>query len=98
MYKCTFARNPRCSRRRRIDEADISRPVAVDQRAANCLEEAVRLFTTMQSRCHLPSFIASFLSYSVLVGSLLPNSHLWNCSTAHEVLLRDKEIFLLEGR
>ncbi|GFU88794.1 uncharacterized protein TNCV_4444711 [Trichonephila clavipes] len=47
----TLARNPRCSRRRRIDEADISTPAAVDQRAANCLEENVRSFTSMQSRC-----------------------------------------------
>ncbi|GFX56700.1 uncharacterized protein TNCV_494481 [Trichonephila clavipes] len=50
LYKGTLARNPRCSRRRRIDEADISTPVEV-QRAANCLEEAVRSFTAMQSRC-----------------------------------------------
>ncbi|GFX01920.1 uncharacterized protein TNCV_371091 [Trichonephila clavipes] len=41
----TLACNPRCRRRRRIDEVDISKPVAVDQRAANCLEEAVRSFT-----------------------------------------------------
>ncbi|GFV13079.1 uncharacterized protein TNCV_4714041 [Trichonephila clavipes] len=51
LYKGTLARNPRCVRRRRIDEANISTPVAVDQRAANCLEEAVRSFTTMRSRC-----------------------------------------------
>ncbi|GFV80285.1 uncharacterized protein TNCV_4956881 [Trichonephila clavipes] len=36
---------------RRIDEADISKPVAIDQRAANCLEETVRSFTAMPSRC-----------------------------------------------
>ncbi|GFW53679.1 uncharacterized protein TNCV_4815801 [Trichonephila clavipes] len=52
MYKGTLARNPRCSKRRRID-VDISTPVAVDQLAANCLEEAVRSFTTMRSRCRL---------------------------------------------
>ncbi|GFV65253.1 uncharacterized protein TNCV_4572531 [Trichonephila clavipes] len=51
LYKGILARNPRCIRRRRIDEADISTPVAVDQRAANCLDEAVRPFTTMRSRC-----------------------------------------------
>ncbi|GFX27374.1 uncharacterized protein TNCV_34731 [Trichonephila clavipes] len=34
-----------------INEARISTPVAVDQRAANCLEETVRSFTTMRSRC-----------------------------------------------
>ncbi|GFU46918.1 hypothetical protein TNCV_3790031 [Trichonephila clavipes] len=49
MYKGTLASNPRCSRHRRIDEADISTPVAVDHSAANCLEEAVR--STMRSRC-----------------------------------------------
>ncbi|GFW64577.1 uncharacterized protein TNCV_3513991 [Trichonephila clavipes] len=38
-------------RRRRIHEADISTPVAVDQRTAKCLEEAVRLFTAIWSRC-----------------------------------------------
>ncbi|GFU92016.1 uncharacterized protein TNCV_4224701 [Trichonephila clavipes] len=47
----TLAHNPRCSRRRRIDEADISRPVAVDQSDSNCLEKAVRSLTTMRSRC-----------------------------------------------
>ncbi|GFW91248.1 uncharacterized protein TNCV_736631 [Trichonephila clavipes] len=50
ILECTLARNPRCSRRRRIDKADISTFVAVDQRAANCLEEAVRSFTTMWSK------------------------------------------------
>ncbi|GFT12458.1 uncharacterized protein TNCV_4336211 [Trichonephila clavipes] len=38
-------------RRRRVDEADISIPVAVEQCAVNCLEEAVRSFTVMRSRC-----------------------------------------------
>ncbi|GFT00644.1 uncharacterized protein TNCV_141891 [Trichonephila clavipes] len=51
LYEGTFARNPRCSRRQRIDEADISTPVAVDQRATNYLEEAVRSFTAMRKRC-----------------------------------------------
>ncbi|GFX03789.1 uncharacterized protein TNCV_2113611 [Trichonephila clavipes] len=51
MYKGTLALNPRYNRRRRIDEADVSTPVAVDQRAVNCLEEAVRLFTAMRNRC-----------------------------------------------
>ncbi|GFU41216.1 uncharacterized protein TNCV_1848131 [Trichonephila clavipes] len=51
LYKGTLARNPRCSRRRLIDETDISIPVAVDQHAANCQEEAVRSFNTMRGRC-----------------------------------------------
>ncbi|GFU79695.1 uncharacterized protein TNCV_4037021 [Trichonephila clavipes] len=50
LYKGTLARNPRCSKRQRIDKADINSPVAVDQRAANCLEEVVRSFTAMRSR------------------------------------------------
>ncbi|GFX43614.1 uncharacterized protein TNCV_510631 [Trichonephila clavipes] len=51
LYKGILARNPRYSRRRRIDEANISTPVAVDRRGANCLEEALRLFPDMRSRC-----------------------------------------------
>ncbi|GFX45812.1 uncharacterized protein TNCV_934511 [Trichonephila clavipes] len=51
LYKGTIARNPQCSRRQRIDEVDIRTSVAVDQRAANCLEEAVRSFTAMLSKC-----------------------------------------------
>ncbi|GFV90009.1 uncharacterized protein TNCV_4643491 [Trichonephila clavipes] len=51
LYKGTLARNSRCSRRRRIDEADISTPEAVDQRVTNYLEEAVQSFTTMRSLC-----------------------------------------------
>ncbi|GFW36212.1 uncharacterized protein TNCV_4930741 [Trichonephila clavipes] len=51
LYKGAIERNPWCSRRQRIDEADISTPVVVNQRAANCLEETVRSFTAMWSRC-----------------------------------------------
>ncbi|GFU75808.1 hypothetical protein TNCV_1652681 [Trichonephila clavipes] len=76
LYKGTFARNQLCSRRRRIDEADISTPVAVDQRATNCLEEAVRSFGAgVDDRHALQSSTACFWSCSVLVGPLLPNSH-----------------------
>ncbi|GFX35953.1 uncharacterized protein TNCV_4214751 [Trichonephila clavipes] len=49
-HPCTQS-NPRRSRRQRNDETDVSTSVAVDQRAANCLEEAVLSFTAMQSRC-----------------------------------------------
>ena len=45
LYKGTLARRPRSNRHRQIDEADISTPVAVDQRATNCLKEVVRSFT-----------------------------------------------------
>ncbi|PRD35157.1 UNVERIFIED_CONTAM: hypothetical protein NCL1_12440 [Trichonephila clavipes] len=51
LYKGTLARNPRCSKRRKIDEAYISTPEAIDQRAANCLEEAVRSLNAKRSRC-----------------------------------------------
>ncbi|GFX45632.1 uncharacterized protein TNCV_176251 [Trichonephila clavipes] len=51
LYKGALARNPRGRRRRRIDEADISTLVAEDHHPANCLEEAVRSFTAMRSRC-----------------------------------------------
>ncbi|GFT70763.1 uncharacterized protein TNCV_2490991 [Trichonephila clavipes] len=51
LHKGPLARNPWCSRRRRIDAAEISTPVTVDQRAATCLEDAVRSFTAMRSRC-----------------------------------------------
>ena len=37
LFKGTLALCPRCRRRRRIDEVDISTPVAVDQIAASCL-------------------------------------------------------------
>ncbi|GFV96052.1 hypothetical protein TNCV_1870141 [Trichonephila clavipes] len=43
----SLAPNPWRSGRRRIGEADISTPVTVNQRAANCLEEAVGSFTAM---------------------------------------------------
>ncbi|GFX79167.1 uncharacterized protein TNCV_4747511 [Trichonephila clavipes] len=73
LYKSTLARNPLCSRRRRIDEADISTPVAVEQRAANCLEEAVRLCTAMCRRCR------SLRAGVTFRHPLLPNSH--HCGT-----------------
>ncbi|GFX77766.1 uncharacterized protein TNCV_1106831 [Trichonephila clavipes] len=60
LYTNYLARNPRCSRRRQIDEANISTPVAVDQRAANCLEEAVQSFTAMRSRCRSSRADATF--------------------------------------
>ncbi|GFV16396.1 hypothetical protein TNCV_1525421 [Trichonephila clavipes] len=54
----TLARNsrqrvglPRRVRQRNGAAADISTPVALEQCAAKCLEEAVRSFTAMWSRC-----------------------------------------------
>ncbi|GFX29384.1 uncharacterized protein TNCV_3997601 [Trichonephila clavipes] len=86
LYKGTFTRNPRYSRRRRIDETDISTHVAVDQRVTNCLEEAVRSFTAMWSRCRSSRVDVTFRrpllifpSCLVLVCPLFTNSHL--CGT-----------------
>ena len=82
LWKGTLTRSPRYSRHQRIDEVEINTPVAIDQRAANSLEEAVWSFTTMRSRCrsslrwrHLPSSTASSFSCLVFVGPLLLNSH-----------------------
>ncbi|GFV50625.1 uncharacterized protein TNCV_2212881 [Trichonephila clavipes] len=72
----TLARNTRCSRRRRIDEADISTPVAVDQLAANCLEEAVRSFTTMWNRFRS-------LRADVTLHLPLPVFRVPRCSSVH---------------
>ncbi|GFY07326.1 hypothetical protein TNCV_5085131 [Trichonephila clavipes] len=63
------------SKCRRIEEADISSALAVDQRA---VDEAVRSFTADVDR-HLPSSTSSFSSCSVLVGPLLSNAH--HCGT-----------------
>ncbi|GFW49457.1 hypothetical protein TNCV_3059641 [Trichonephila clavipes] len=80
-----------CCRRRsqcaaNVDKLTKPTLVAVDQRAVNCLEEAVRSFTAMRSRCRSsPAGVTfrrplpGFPSCSVLVGPLLPNSH--HCGT-----------------
>lgn len=50
MFKEVVARQPWCYNRRVIDKADTSTPVAVDQCAVNCLDEAwgfVRIMHTM---------------------------------------------------
>ncbi|GFY14141.1 uncharacterized protein TNCV_3613301 [Trichonephila clavipes] len=76
MYKGILACNTWCSRRQRIDDADISAPVALDQRAANCLEEAVRSFTAMRSRCRSSSADVTF-------RHPLPVSRVVRCSSVH---------------
>ncbi|GFU39211.1 hypothetical protein TNCV_1902951 [Trichonephila clavipes] len=48
LYEKLLARKSRCSRRRRVYEANISTPVAIDQHAANCLEETASSFTVEQ--------------------------------------------------
>ncbi|GFV38337.1 uncharacterized protein TNCV_3952001 [Trichonephila clavipes] len=50
MYKDILTRNLRCSTSRRVDEADISIPVAVYEGDANYLEEILRSITTIRSR------------------------------------------------
>ncbi|GFW21090.1 hypothetical protein TNCV_2703301 [Trichonephila clavipes] len=66
IYKETdqYVRNIYKTRRRRIDEADISTPVVIDQRAANYLEEAVRSFTTMRSRSRSSTLTSSSVIHS----------------------------------
>ncbi|GFW64396.1 uncharacterized protein TNCV_274201 [Trichonephila clavipes] len=51
MCKRNLARNPWCCRRQRTVEDDISKPVEVEKRATNCLEEAEWSFTATRSRC-----------------------------------------------
>ncbi|GFW49633.1 hypothetical protein TNCV_2844141 [Trichonephila clavipes] len=65
MYEDTFARNSRCSKRRRIDEVNIISPVAVDQRAFNFLEEDARLFDAMRilEACRLQTLSPDNRSY-----------------------------------
>ncbi|GFT26465.1 hypothetical protein TNCV_3603291 [Trichonephila clavipes] len=70
--------------------ANVSTPVAVDQRAANYLEEAVPSFTTMWSRCRssradvtFHRLLPVFPSCSELVGPLLPNSHHYGTVPLH---------------
>ncbi|GFV41154.1 hypothetical protein TNCV_2667451 [Trichonephila clavipes] len=70
-YKCTLSRSLRCSRHQRVDEANISIPLAVGQIAANCLDEAVRSFTAIGLQMSIVAF-----RRSLLIGPLLPNSHL----------------------
>ncbi|GFX79621.1 uncharacterized protein TNCV_826091 [Trichonephila clavipes] len=99
-------RHSRRCRRRLIDEAYISTPAAVAQRAANCLEKAVQSFPAMQRRCRLSHADASSFvihcQFFELFGSrrspAFKLASLWNCLAAHELLLRDRKILLLEGR
>ncbi|GFU58771.1 uncharacterized protein TNCV_3089121 [Trichonephila clavipes] len=88
-----------------VDEADITTPVAVDQIAAKCLKEAVQSFTTMRSRCRLSRSDVTFRhplqffeSFGARRSTASKLASLWNCSAAHEPLLRERKILLLEGR
>ncbi|GFY23485.1 hypothetical protein TNCV_3941771 [Trichonephila clavipes] len=76
LHKRILAHSRPCSRRRRIDEADINTLAPVDQRAANCLEEVVwKLYAYHRALVSPPSSSPNFSSCPVLVGSLFPNSH-----------------------
>ncbi|GFV94286.1 uncharacterized protein TNCV_2267401 [Trichonephila clavipes] len=103
LYKGNLTCNPRCSRRQRMHEENISTHVAVDQHATKCVDEAVRSFTTMRSRCRSSHAGVTFrrpLPVSRVVrGSLGSYSKLAPlCKTAHELLLRGRKILLLKGR
>ncbi|GFV25418.1 transposable element Tc3 transposase [Trichonephila clavipes] len=84
LYKGALALNPRCSRRRRIDEANISTPVAVDQPAANCHSPPCgagvdRRALTSPSVVHFQFF--ELFGARRSIASILAS--LWNCSAAH---------------
>ncbi|GFV11554.1 uncharacterized protein TNCV_975461 [Trichonephila clavipes] len=106
LYKDTLARNQRCSRHRRIHEVDISTPVAVDQRAANC--RAIHYYGHSPlrgagvDRRALTSPSVVHCQFFELFGARRSTASkltsLWNCSAAPELLLRDRKIPLLEGR
>ncbi|GFV21415.1 hypothetical protein TNCV_2371721 [Trichonephila clavipes] len=93
------------SRQTSIDEADISRHVAVDQRAAKCLEETVGHSPPCRVGvdCHAlksPSVVHCqfFELFGARRSTVSKLASLWNCSTAHELLLHDSKILLLESR
>ncbi|GFU72080.1 uncharacterized protein TNCV_2976651 [Trichonephila clavipes] len=102
MYKGTLAHNPRCSKRRCIGEVNISTPVAVDHRAANCLEDHSPPCGAGVASCVLTSsFVIHcqfFKLFAVRRSTASKLASLWNCSTAHELLLYDRKILLLEVR
>ncbi|GFV02672.1 hypothetical protein TNCV_2743451 [Trichonephila clavipes] len=64
--------------------------VTVAQRAINCLEEAVRSFTTISSRCQLFALtsppVVHYQFFELLGARRSPASKLaslWNCSAEH---------------
>ncbi|GFV16757.1 uncharacterized protein TNCV_515681 [Trichonephila clavipes] len=75
----------------RIDETDISTAVAVDQRTANCIDEAVRSITAMRSRWrslradvtfHRPLSVFRFFRCSSV--HCFQTRIISNCSAAHD--------------
>ena len=77
------------------DKDNISTPLAIDQRAVICLEEAVKLFIATRNKCRSswgdPSVVHCHFFF--LLGSRRSTTSkltaLWNCSTAHNLLLRE---------
>ena len=105
LYKGTLAHSLRCSRRRRIDEADISTPVTVDQRVANCLGKLYSYSPPCgavvdRSALASPSIVHCqiFESFGARRSTASKLVSLWNCFVAYELLLRCRKTFLLEGR
>ncbi|GFW37120.1 hypothetical protein TNCV_5020181 [Trichonephila clavipes] len=91
------------TRRRRIDEADNSTPVAIDQRAAyRRLYGHSPLCRAGFDRSALMSppviYCQCFEFFGARRYTASKLALLWNCSAAHELLLRDRKILLLEGR
>ncbi|GFU82832.1 hypothetical protein TNCV_266291 [Trichonephila clavipes] len=88
-----------------VDEDNIITPVAIDQRATTCREETVGHSPPCGAgvdRRALTSPAVVHYQFVELFGTRRSTaskpSSLWNCSTAHELLLHDKKILLLESR
>ena len=99
----SFEATGRECRRQGIYDADISISVAVHERAANFLKEAVWSFTIMLRNFRLLLTDANFrrpLQVFRVVWWLLVHklASLWNNSAANNLLLYDKKVLLLEGR
>ncbi|GFT89173.1 uncharacterized protein TNCV_3085511 [Trichonephila clavipes] len=82
-------------------------PVVVGQPAANCLEEAVRSFPVMWSRCRSsraditfrrPLPVYRVVRYSSVHCFQTPITVAVWCSAEHELLLCDRKVILLEGQ
>ncbi|GFU88172.1 uncharacterized protein TNCV_845651 [Trichonephila clavipes] len=101
LYKGTLARNSRCSRHRRIDEADISTSVAVGQCVVNCLEEAIRSFTVMRKRCRSSHVVVTFRRpLSIFRVVRCSSVHCFQIHITVEMFhcTRAREILFLEGQ
>ncbi|GFX22700.1 uncharacterized protein TNCV_2994342 [Trichonephila clavipes] len=86
-------------KRQRIDEADISTLVAVDQRTAwrKLYDDSPPCGVGVDRRA-LNVTCQFFELFGTRRSTASKFTSLWNCSTTHELLLRGRKIFLLEGR